>query len=313
MSDRCEEILDELMEETNFSESSTDILEEQSGALLGLYSSDAVFAAQKIHIFIFKDIAENQMSEMLFGKEWVELTSNDFAGLLVGTIEDYMYDLRQYLDDMMVGKTLEALITASVLFYIKRLLAKSSAHTKQLWGDNGRALDRMRGDIGVMRDFFDDLSGSYPTLPRVIENEFGILEIMLELLSIASGSSESVTRDFVILLQKEIKNIPITKYVVGDLFHIVNPSKEESVYTLIDSMQEELVAVAPNDEEAIDVVLARQTVPGLRLDQELAKHCDDSRGKRARPGLSRSAKDEGEIMLNKWKKTWKKVKAAVEE
>mmetsp|Transcript_13083 Transcript_13083/g.30965 ORF Transcript_13083/g.30965 Transcript_13083/m.30965 type:complete len:1087 (+) Transcript_13083:268-3528(+) len=316
MSDNCEEILNDLMEETNFSESATEILEEQSGALLGLYSSDAVFAAQKIHLYVFEPI-EEAIAEELFGKEWLnELTHNDLALTLVRTIEDFMGDLEEYLDELMVGKTLEALITATVLFYIRTLLAKSSAHTsktKPLWGDNDRALERIRGDIQVMRDFFEELADAYPSLPRVMENEFGVLDTFYELLSIANGSSESTDRDFVILLQKKIKNIPITKYVVGDLFHMVNPAKEEAIYNLIDSMEDELVAVAPTDEQAFDVVLARQTVPGLRLDQELAKHCDESRGKRARPGLSRTATEEGEIMLNRWKKTWNKVKTQLEE
>merc|ERR1712232_689423 len=109
--------------------------------------------------------------------------------------------------------------------------------SKPLWGDNNRALERMRGDIDVMREFFDELADAYPSLPRVIENEFGVLDTIYELLSIANGTSDSTDRDFVILLQKKIKNIAITKYVVGDLFHMVNPAKEETIYALIDSME----------------------------------------------------------------------------
>jgi hypothetical protein len=315
MSDNCEEILTNLIEETNLSEAATEILEEQSGALLGLYSSDAVFASQKIHLYIFEPI-EEAISEELFGKEWLdELTHNDLALTLVRTIEDFMSDLEEFLDELMVGKTLESLITSSVIFYLKILLAKSSSHTsksKSVWSDNNRALERIRGDITVIREFFDELADSYPSLPRVIESEFAILDTVHELLTIANGTSQSAERDFVILLQKRIKNIPLTKFVVGDLWHLVNPAGEEDVYNLIDSMEEELVAVAPTDEQAIDVVLARQTVPGLRLDQELAKHCDESRSKRARPGMSRTASEEGELMLNKWKKTWNKVKAEID-
>jgi hypothetical protein len=315
MSDNCEEILTNLIEETNLSEASTEILEEQSGALLGLYSSDAVFAAQKIHLYVFEPI-EEAISEELFGNEWLdELTHNDLALTLVRTIEDFMSDLEEFLDELMVGKTLESLITSSVIFYLKTLLAKSSSHTsktKSVWSDNNRALERIRGDINVIREFFDELADSYPSLPRVIESEFAILDTVYELLTIANGTSQSAERDFVILLQKRIKNIPITKYVVGDLWHLVSPGGEEDIYNLIDSMEEELVAVAPTDEEAFDVVLARQTVPGLRLDQELAKHCDESRSKRARPGMSRSASEEGELMLNRWKKTWNKVKAEID-
>ena len=316
MSDKCEEILNDLMEETNLSETATEILEEQSGALLGLYSSDAVFAAQKVHMYMFEDIEEAIAGE-LFGEAWLNvLTNNDLALTLVRTIEDFLGDLEHFLDELMVGKALEALVTATVLFYVKTLLKKATKHTsksKTFWSNNKRALERMRGDITVMRQFFEELAGSYPSLSRLIESEFEILDTVCELLSIANGSSSSGDRDFVILFQKRVKNIPITKFVVGDLWHLVNPANEEYIYRLVDSMEEELIAVAPTDEEAFDVVLARQTVPGLRLDQELAKHCEKSRGKRKRLGISNTTVEEGEIMLRRWKKTWTKVQNTLEE
>jgi hypothetical protein len=67
---------------------------------------------------------------------------------------------------------------------------------------------------------------------------------------------------------------------------------------MIESMEKELTPVAPTDEMTIDVALVRQIVPGLRLDQELVMHCEDSQGKRARPGMSRTAAEERYIMLN---------------
>jgi hypothetical protein len=38
---------------------------------------------------------------------------------LVRTLEDFMSDLEVFLDDVMVGKTLCALVTGTVIFYIK--------------------------------------------------------------------------------------------------------------------------------------------------------------------------------------------------
>lgn len=308
MSEKCEEILSEMIAECRLSQTASDALDEQSAILLGLYSGDAVYAAQKVHIYIFEPI-EEAIADELFGDEWLdELTNNELSLTLVRTLEDFMGDLEQFLDELMVGKTLDALVTSTVIFYTKCLIRKSTAHNnnkKSLWGDsNERALERIRGDIIVMREYFESLAMSYPSLNRSLENEFEILDTIHELMSIASGCSRSTERDFIIVLQKRIKNMALTKYLVGDLWHLVKPDGEKAVYELVDSLEEELIAVAPNDDKAVDACLARQAVPGLRLDQELAKLCEESRTQRSRPGMQRSASEQGEAMLNRFRSTW---------
>jgi len=276
--------------------------------LLGLYSGDAVFAAQKVHIYIFEPIDES-IAEELFGDEWLnELTNNELALTLVKTLEDFMEDLELFLDELMVGKTLDALVTATVIFYLKYLLKKVADHKNNkeaLWSNTPRALERIRGDIDTMRAYFDELAEVYPALKRAVPEQFEILDTVHELLSIAAGLSQSSDRDFIIMFQKRIRNIPITKLVVGDLWHAVNPTAEKDIYEKIDVMETELNAVAPNDAEAFDVALARQTVPGLRLDQELARLCDESL--RNRPGYNRTATEQGNIMLSKWRETWQNL------
>jgi len=308
MSDNCEEILADLIAECNLTEEAQNQLDEQSGVLLGLYSGDAVFAAQKVHIYIFEPIEES-ISEELFGEEWLtELTNNELALTLVKTLEDFMGDLEVFIDELMVGKTLDALVTATVIFYFKYLLKKAQSHhskTEPLWSNTRKALDRIRGDIDTMRGYFDDLMNVYPALKRAVPQQFEILDTVHELLSIAAGVSQSSDRDFIILLQKRIRNIPLTKLVVGDLWHAVSPTTENDIYEKIDVMETEMNAVAPNDAEAFDVALARQTVPGLRLDQELARTCDASR--RSRPGYDRTALEHGNIMLSKWRETWQNL------
>ena len=310
MSDNCEEILSDLISECNLTEASQSILDEQSAVLLGLYSNDAVYAAQKVHIYIFEPIEES-ISEELFGEEWLtELTGNELALTLVKTLEDFMGDLEVFIDELMIGKTLDALVTATIIFYFKYLLKKCQNHnskTEPLWSNTKKALDRIRGDIDTMRAYFDDLMIDYPALKRAIPAQFEILETVHELLSIAAGISQSSDRDFIILLQKRIRNIALTKLVVGDLWHAVNPYAEQDIYEKMDVMETEMNAVAPNDSEAFDVALARQTVPGLRLDQELARICDDSR--RNRPGYDRTALEAGNLMLSKWRETWQNLVA----
>ena len=308
MSDNCEEILADLIAECNLTEEAQNQLDEQSGVLLGLYSGDAVFAAQKVHIYIFEPIEES-ISDELFGEEWLtELTNNELVLTLVKTLEDFMGDLEVFIDELMVGKTLDALVTATVIFYFTYLLKKAQSHhskTEPLWSNTRKALDRIRGDIDTMRGYFDDLMDVYPALKRAVPQQFEILDTVHELLSIAAGVSQSSDRDFIILLQKRIRNIPLTKLVVGDLWHAVSPATENDIYEKIDVMETEMNAVAPNDAEAFDVALARQTVPGLRLDQELARTCDASR--RSRPGYDRTALEHGNIMLSKWRETWQNL------
>jgi len=204
----------------------------------------------------------------------------------------------------MVQKTVEAQISSSVNFYIRCLLAKSAQHNSgrnSYFSDNEKALARMRGDAHIIREYFDGLAESMPTLRRVIEREFDLFEAVLELISIAAGISKSDAQDFVLLLQKRVRNVSITKFVVGDLYHLVNPGEERTVYELIDTMEEVMSAVAPTDDKAVSIAKDRNTVPGLRIDQILAKHCDES--KRKRP-LKPGALDMAESALKNWRPTF---------
>ena len=54
MSEQLEDILQEIRIECTLSPQAQEFLDDKAGALLGLYASDAVYAAQKISFFIFK-------------------------------------------------------------------------------------------------------------------------------------------------------------------------------------------------------------------------------------------------------------------
>jgi hypothetical protein len=131
-----------------------------------------------------------------------------------------------------------------------------------------------------------------------VENEFSFLEAIFELISIAAGISKSDAQDFILILQKRVKNIYITKLVVGDLWHLVNPAEERDIYDVIDGMEDTLNAVAPIDEKAIQIAQARETVPGLRMDEMMAKHVDDD--KRRRPMLPEALK-KADAALRGWR------------
>ena len=304
MSEKCEEIVSEIQDECNLSPESSETLEEQAAALLGLYSGDAMYAAQKTHLYIFEPI-EEAIADDLFGEAWVEhMTHNEAALTVVRTLDDFMDDLENFLDEVMVQKCVEAQVIASVNFYVGIMLKKSSEHNSSrssYFADNERALSRIRGDVHTIREYFDGLSGEMPSLARVIEREFAVLDSFIEVLAIAAGLSDSDIRDFVLVLQKTIKNFAITKFVVGDLYHLVKPADEHAIYELIDGMESEMAAVAPNDDQAASIARNRMSVPGLRIDQELAKHIQTT--KRNRP-LQAGTLERAEAALRSWTFTW---------
>jgi len=283
MSEKCEEVVEDIKDKCNLSPEATETLEEMTAALIGLYTGDAVYAAQKTHIYCFEPIEEG-IADVLFRNEWEdELTSNELALTLVRTLDDFMEDLEMFLDEVMVRKCVEAQILSSVTFYIKCLLARASEDNSgrsSFFGNTEKAIARMRGDMTTIREYFDGLAESMPTLTRVVEKEFDLLEAIVEIMAIAAGLSRSDAQEFIVVLQKRVRNISITKFIVGDLYHLVKPSEEHDIYEVIDSMEEELTAVAPTDEKAVSAAQDRMTVPGLRVDQMMAKHCDESRRKR---------------------------------
>ncbi|GKY99268.1 hypothetical protein MPSEU_000881900 [Mayamaea pseudoterrestris] len=301
MSEKCEDIMTEIQDECKLSAEATETLEEQSAALLGLYSSDAVYAAQKTHVYCFEPIEEATFADF-FGEEWLnQLTNNELALTIVRTLDDFMEDLEAFLDEVMVMKALEAQITSSVNFYIKVLLAKSAVHNSSrssYFTDNEKAVARMRDDFSVIKEYFEGLSENYPTLRRVIEAEFDLLEAVIEILAIASGVSRSDAQDFVLVLQKKVRNPAITKLIVGDLYHLMKPQEEAAIYDLIDTMTETMLAVAPTDDKATKIAQDRSTVPGLRLDHVFAQHINESTRKRP---LKKGAMEQAEAALAVWK------------
>ena len=72
-------------------------------------------------------------------------------------------------------------------------------------------------------------------------------------------------------------------------------------------MEEEMMVIAPTDERAVASAQERSTVPGLRLDQMMARHCDLSQRKRP---FKTTAVERTEKMLQGWRATWSETTAA---
>ena len=86
MSEQVEDVVQEIIDHSELPDQSIQMLEDGCGALVSIYSGDAVFAAQKAHCFIFEPIWE-AISDDLFGPKWEgELTHNELAMTLTRTL-----------------------------------------------------------------------------------------------------------------------------------------------------------------------------------------------------------------------------------
>ena len=306
MSEQCEEILADLEGATNLSKSSLNALEAQSNELLALYSSDAVYAAQRVHVYIFEPI-EEEIGDALFSLEWEEsLTHNELALTLVRTLEDYMGDLEIWLEPLMVRKVVDGLVISTINFYIKSLLKKTAKKKESTFKDPQTALLRIKGDIAVIREYFDSLTDTFPALERVIENEFGVLEAIHEMMLIAAGLSSDNVEELIFVLQRRIKDINLTRLAVGDLWYLVNAQEERAVYEIVDEHENTLNAMAPTGQDPVD---QRNTDTGLRLDQVILLTVGQSTRKRPlKPGAVASM----EKMMTKFKVPWNNGGAGAE-
>lgn len=213
--------------------------------------------------------------------------------------DDYMADLETFLDEFMLKKTVEGLVAASVVFYVKCLLIRAEKHTsnkKAYFVDPTVALERLEKDVKVLRDYFIGLSEGMPVLVKVIEREFQVMTELQELIRIAIGVSDTEASDFIVVLHKRLKDINITKHVVGDIWHLVQPTEERTVWELTESLEPTLIAVCPPENS--NIAGDRMNVPGLRLDETLAKHYIES--KRKRPVVAGAV----EKMVTTMKKNW---------
>jgi hypothetical protein len=57
--------------------------------------------------------------------------------------------------------------------------------------DPRTAIVRMKGDIGVIREYFASLIGVFLALGRVVGNKFEILNTVIELMLITAGLSDA--------------------------------------------------------------------------------------------------------------------------
>jgi len=157
--------------------------------LCTLYYKDGVYAAQMTHVSIFESV-HDAIGELLFGLQWEDdLLENELAMIQVTIFDDYMSQIEEILQDQQqleqqqqqqqqhaqfITKAIEAIVSATVVYYVKCLLIKADNHPSSstckkkkkrrqkakgpYFGDTQKALDRMMDDIMILQDYFHVLA-----------------------------------------------------------------------------------------------------------------------------------------------------------
>lgn len=101
-------------------------ISQQINNLLSLFSTDAVDAAQYIHVYVFRVVNDSNIRSDLFSREWEEtLTHNQIALSLVATLEDFMADICNFLcNDFLYIKAVDSIVRATICFYVRCLIQK---------------------------------------------------------------------------------------------------------------------------------------------------------------------------------------------
>jgi len=303
MAERAEDVSQEIIDTCGEDNEMTEMLESGAGNLVAAYGADAVYAAMTIQKYVFHDIEASDDIGDLFGVPWEkDLTHNEIAVTITTTLTDFMDDMTDYLDEFMLKKAVDALVKATVVFYVRSILLKAEKHSsnKHSWFQNNEvAMQRMDGDIRELRMYFDSLCDSMPALTKVVDKEFEVLTTIHELLCIAAGLSESDAGDFVIFLHKRVKDVELTKHYVGDLWHLVKPTEERAIWEMVESMEDTMNAVCPVDaSDPATNMHDRMNVPGLRLDEMMVNiYMKSKRNRPVKPGAI-------EKMAKRWKINW---------
>lgn len=238
MSDLIEDVSFEFIDRSELNQEHRKMLEDAVGSLVSLYGNDAVYAARSAYKFIMEPI-EKSLRKHLFGKKWEsDLTNNEIALKMTRTLNDFDSDLAEFLDEYFVTKISAAVIRAVTFFYIKCLLIKADQYIprknnyKGFFENNCVAMNRIEEDIRILREHFLKKAESNSHLEKAIDSEFGLLVVIHELLSIAAGISDGNPVDYAIILYKHIHDEFLTRLIMCDIWHLVNPIMEKYIWQL---------------------------------------------------------------------------------
>lgn len=256
----------------------------QASHLVDLYGKDAVLAAQRAAIFVMRTIQQSDIPCELFSSRWEdELLRNEVAGSIVRTFDDYLVDMKQYLEsDYLYQKVVAALVRATVCFYIQCFVIKAekARHRKNRSGATfhspKRAVTRIKYDVQAFGDYFREVTDGNEALKRLVMNELSVLTLLLECMAYAAGQSGTDSlEEFVLVVHKRTgAKSTITRYFLSDIYVLMARKMGEHhlVEQTVRRMKSDLDRVTERVNEKKDAFCLDQVSPEtacFRLDEML--------------------------------------------
>jgi hypothetical protein len=219
--------------------------------LVGIFAQDSVYAAERTHVFILQAVNSSSIRSEFFSEEWEDdWTSNEVAVATVKLFDRDLFDIQRFLcDAFLYHKAVVGAAKALVCFYVHCLIEKAQYvrcqrkprnrivrhRDQQAFRDHERALQRMHGDIIVLRDFILDRVKGQNASEWIVANEFSFLDLIHEWLQ---STDLALRESLTILIHERIMDASVTRQFIRDLWHLSQKQDgKEVIYRAIASLE----------------------------------------------------------------------------
>ena len=188
--------------------------------LIQRFTNDAVYSCERAIMFIVNNIQDSNIPHQLFSHEWEdEFTHNQIMISIIDTIEDYLVDMKTYLEDpYLYSKAIITCLRSAICFYVQCFINKANklrgvlsstkvkAYTAFVPGGKSktlqkvistsflnpkRAICRMKYDIQILQEYFERTTNSaarnstIAVLRKAVEKELSVFVILMECMELA--------------------------------------------------------------------------------------------------------------------------------
>ena len=253
------------------------------GELLQLYAADSTYAAQMTYGFAMESVLDSEVKADLFGSRWEsKYTSNEVVQSLLKTNEEYRAELELYLDDdLLYRKALDALMNATIVFYVRCLIQKAmrahkgtiklqkrEAEKRRLGSalsgnrnstsgrrtfsfvDPVRAAVRVQGDLKLIQFAFEDWTVDIPSLRQALYEEMNIIQMLCDIIGVAAGvldpEAQGALDCIEMLYDKANRDDSIVRGFLKDLYYLVVPMEIQSSDVLPKAIETKLNELESN-------------------------------------------------------------------
>lgn len=209
------------------------VLLRECSELVGIFTQDSVYAAERTHIFILQAVNSSSIRSDFFSEEWEDdWTSNEVAVAMAKLFDSDLGDIQHFLcDEFLYHKAVVDAAKALVCFYVHCLIDKAHCVRRQrkprnriarhrdqhAFRDHERALQRMHGDLNVLRGFILDKVKGQKASGWIITNEFLFLDLIHEWLR---SNDLALRESLTIAIHERIMDASVTRQFIGDLWQL---------------------------------------------------------------------------------------------